>query len=189
MSHTYNDFSLNAANDITASILAASGASRFVPSYDLSFEQLAALLEFVPPAMTEIVIHQRMPLFHTEHCLPAARLSRAHRKSECGQQCQRHRLRLRDRLGEELPVATDFACRNTVYSSAVQSAARQVPQLVKLGVRTFRVELLDESPEQAARLMALYQELLAGRITPAQVERQAADALGCRVTAGTFDQE
>jgi putative protease len=58
------DFALNVANEITADLLAGAGLVRLVPSYDLNWEQLAAMLGRVPPGLFEVVIHQHMPMFH-----------------------------------------------------------------------------------------------------------------------------
>ena len=49
--------------------------ARLVPSYDLNWEQLAALVRAVDPGRFEVVIHQHMPMFHMEHCVFAAFLS------------------------------------------------------------------------------------------------------------------
>ena len=44
-----------------------------VPSYDLNWAQLAAMLGRFPAARFEAVIHQHMPMFHMEHCVFATR--------------------------------------------------------------------------------------------------------------------
>ena len=78
------DFSLNIANELTADLFAAEGLSRLTPSYDLNWEQLAAMLRPHRSGLFEIVVHQHMPMFHMEHCVFAAMLSN-------GKDC--HRLR------------------------------------------------------------------------------------------------
>src|SRR5262249_8966078 len=66
------DFSLNAANELTTDLFLSKGLARFVPSYDLNWEQFQALMGRVDPAQAEVVIHQHMPMFHNEHCVFAA---------------------------------------------------------------------------------------------------------------------
>src|SRR5439155_13797265 len=63
------DYSLNIANELTAGIFADAGLLRMVPSYDLSWPQLAAMLGRFDPIHFEAVIHQHMPMFHMEHCV------------------------------------------------------------------------------------------------------------------------
>jgi putative protease len=57
------DFALNVANELTADLLVREGLARLVPSYDLNWEQLSALLERIDPTLFEIVAHQHMPMF------------------------------------------------------------------------------------------------------------------------------
>jgi putative protease len=157
------DFSLNVANELAAETLLSRGLERFVPSYDLTWEQLQALLERVDPGRAEVVVHQHMPLFHMEHCVFAAFLSTGKDSTDCGRPCDRHRVELRDRAGMAHPVRADVGCRNTVYNAVPQSASPYVRGLLERGVRWFRLELLGEDASAARRLVRAYRELLAGR--------------------------
>src|SRR5262249_38196364 len=76
--------------------------------------------------------------------------------------CDRHRVDLRDRVGAAFPVTPDAGCRNTVYNAVPQSAAEYVSQMLGLGLRRFRVELLRETPEQVAPLVEAYRRVIAG---------------------------
>jgi putative protease len=157
------DFSLNAANELTADLLLGKGLARFVPSYDLSWEQLDALLARVDPAACEVVVHQHMPMFHMEHCVFAAFLSAGKDCTDCGRPCDRHEVRLRDWAGMEHPVKADVGCRNTVYNAVPQSASPYLARLRERGVLWFRVELLGQGPEETRRLIRGYQDVLEGR--------------------------
>src|SRR5207253_2282770 len=66
------DFSLNVANELSAELFRSQGLARLTPSYDLSWEQLTALLGRIDPGLFEVVVHQHMPMFHMEHCVFAA---------------------------------------------------------------------------------------------------------------------
>jgi putative protease len=63
-------------------------------------------------------------------------------------------------------VIVDVACRNTVFNDAAQSAALLVPDLLARGVRRFRVELVREGAVETRALLAVYGDLLAGRVSP-----------------------
>ena len=97
------DFSLNVANELTADLLMREGFARLVPSYDLNWEQFAALVRRSNPAWYEPVIHQHMPMFHMEHCVFAAFLSNGKDWRDCGRPCDRHKIELRDRVGAAFP--------------------------------------------------------------------------------------
>ena len=156
------DFALNVANELTADLLLGHGLARLVPSYDLNWEQLSAMLGRIDPGHFEVVIHQHIPMFHMEHCVYAAFLSSGKDWRDCGRPCDRHKVELRDRVGAEFPVLVDVGCRNTVYNAVAQSAAEFLPRMLALGLRHFRVELLRETPEQVGPLLEQYARVLAG---------------------------
>ena len=180
------DFSLNAANELTAGLLVRAGLSRLVPSFDLNWEQFQALVRHSDPLWYEPVIHQHMPMFHMEHCVFAAFLSAGKDHRDCGRPCDRHRVELRDRAGVSFPIHPDTGCRNTVYNAVPQSAAEYVGRMVELGIARFRVDLLREKPEQMAPLLNRYARVIAGLDDGRETWRQlrALNQLG--VTRGTL---
>ena len=180
------DFSLNVANDLTAEWIRSKGVARFVPSYDLNWEQLQALLSRVDPGTAEVVVHQHMPMFHNEHCVFAAVLSSGTDATNCGRPCDRHRVSLEDRVGKRHPVRADVGCRNTVYNAVPQSASPYVPRLLELGVRWFRVELLEG---EAAPLLRPYLDLLAGRRDGRTLWRELRASGTMGVTRGPLGRE
>ncbi len=180
------DFALNVANELTADLLRRHGLTRLVPSYDLNWEQLAALVRHSDPDWYEVVVHQHMPMFHTEWCVFAGMLSTGKDWRDCGRPCDRHKVELRDRSGAEFPVLADTGCRNTVYNAVPQSAAEFLPRMLALGLRRFRVELLRESAAEVGPLLERYAAVLAGKDDGRGAWRQlrALNQLG--VTRGTL---
>jgi putative protease len=156
------DYSLNVTNELTAGLFIDSGLTLLVPGYDLNLEQLESLLERSDPGWFEVVLHQHIPMFHMEHCIYSHVLSNGKDFHDCGRPCDRHRVELRDHVGEAHPLAADVGCRNTLFNAHAQSAAPYVPRLLARGVARFRVELLRESPSEAHALLATYARVLAG---------------------------
>jgi len=181
------DFSLNVANELTASLLIREGLQRLVPSYDLNWDQFASLVKRADPAWFEPVIHQHMPMFHTEQCTFAAFLSTGTDHTNCGRPCDRHRVELRDRTGALFPLLADTGCRNTVYNSVPQSAAEYVGRMRSFGVSRFRVDLLRESPGEVGKLLDRYTRVIEGKDDGRETWRQlnALNQLG--VTRGTLN--
>ena len=129
-------------------------------------------MQAAPPEWFELTIHQHIPMFHMEHCVFCAFLSTGTDYTNCGRPCDRHDLKLRDRIGAEHPVKADAGCRNTVFSALAQTGAEYVSRFLAVGVRHFRIEFLNEPPNQVARTIGKYQQLLRGEITGAQLWRE-----------------
>jgi putative protease len=173
----HGDFSLNVTNSVTARHLFEWGLDTLTAAHDLDAEQLLALLAAVSPQRLAVIVHHRIPTFHTEHCVYSHVLSNGRDHHTCGRPCERHDVSLRDRLGRIHPLIVDAGCRNTVFNGEVQSAASLVPVLLARGVRRFRLEFVRESQEEAAAVLAAYGDLLARRTTPERL-LQRIDAIG-----------
>lgn len=181
------DFSLNAANELTAQLLRQRGAARVTASFDLNREQLMDLVAAVPRGWLEVVLHQQMPMFHMEHCVFCAVLSPGANHTNCGRPCDRHDVQLRDREGMLHPLKADVGCRNTLYNAVPQSAAETVPALIERGVADFRLELLNESAAEVATVVDLYRDLLADRVTGREVWSRLRAANRVGVTRGPLE--
>ncbi len=167
------DFSLNVANPLTAEYyLKRYGLERVTASYDLNVAQLEALLQGAPPAWFDITLHQHMPMFHMEHCVFCAFLSSGTDYRNCGRPCDRHDVRLRDRVGAEHPLKADAGCRTTVYNSRAQTGAEFADRLLALGARSFRIEFLNEEADELTRTVGRYRQLLRGEISGAELWRE-----------------
>jgi putative protease len=184
------DYSLNVANRLAADYFKNQfGLERVTASYDLNFQQLEALLSAAPPEWFEVTIHQHMPMFHMEHCVFCAFLSNGTDFRNCGRPCDVHDVRLRDRVGAEHPLKADVGCRNTVFNSLAQTGAEYVARMIELGVRHFRVEFLNETPEQVTETISKYRRLLRGEITGAQLWRELKLMNQLGVTRGQMGHE
>jgi putative protease len=183
------DYSLNIANELTAKIFADAGLVRMVPSYDLNWNQLRAVLGRFSPAAFEVVVHQHMPMFHMEHCVFAHTLSSGKDYRDCGRPCDRHQVDLKDRVGQPHPLIPDVGCRNTVYNAQAQSAAIYIPRMRELGLRHFRVEMLREKPQEVGPLMSRYADVLLGKSEARATIRSLHVLEQLGVTSGTLDRE
>jgi putative protease len=183
------DFSLNVANPLSARhFMERHGLERLTASYDLNAIQLEALIRSAPPHWFEVTIHQHMPMFHMEHCVFCAFLSKGTDYTNCGRPCDHHDVKLRDRVGAEHPLKADAGCRNTVFNALAQTGAEYVASLLNLGVRWFRVEFVGETPDQVVKTLAVYRRLLRGEITGADVWRELKVRNQLGVTRGQMER-
>ena len=159
------DFSLNVANALTAWELLEYGCSRVTASYDLGAGAITELLDTLGNQLAqdiEIVAHAHLPIFHTEHCVFARFLSNGNSYLDCGHACTRHNVHLRDETGKDNLVLADMGCRNTVFSAEAQSGAHSLQEWAAAGARHFRIELVDESAEDAKVIVRGYRNVLDG---------------------------
>ncbi len=181
------DFALNIANPLAADYFYQNYTlERLTASYDLNIDQLTSLIRSCPREWFEVTIHQHMPMFHMEHCVFCAFLSEGTDYTNCGRPCDRHQVKLRDRIGTEHILQADAGCRNTVYNGVAQTGAEYIHRLIELGAYNFRLEFVNETPEEVSQTIGYYQQLLGGQISGAELwqELKLINQLG--VTRGSL---
>jgi len=183
----HGDFSLNVANPLTARFFMERGLQQLTVSYDLSVKEVLSLLRHGPASRFELTIHQHMPMFHMEHCVFAAFLSDGTDYTNCGRPCDRHVVKLRDRVGSEHLLKADVGCRNTLFNARAQTGAQYAQALLSAGLRRFRIEFLVENHSEARQLICLYRQLLRGEILGEEVWRELKVNLQLGVTKGSLE--
>ena len=165
----HGDFSLNVTNSLTAMHLLALGLDTVTASFDLDEVQLVAMLAAVPQGRVAVVVHHRIPTFHTEHCIYSHLLSNGRDFHSCGRPCERHQLAVKDHLQRQHPVIVDVGCRNTIFHHEPQQAAEALPRLLASGVRRLRVEFVREIRSETAAVLQAWQLRLDGKLDAAQL--------------------
>jgi len=166
------DFSLNVANALSAQYFMDREVERVTASYDLNIDQLTNLLKSAPAEWFEVTLHQHMPMFHMEHCVFCAFLSDGTDYRDCGRPCDKHEVKLKDRVGAQHPLKADAGCRNTVFNAMAQTGAEFFERLTEAGARRFRVEFLNETPEEVRTTIAQYRKLLRGETSGSKLWRE-----------------
>jgi putative protease len=180
------DFSLNAANALTAEELLAMGLARLTPTHDLNAAQVAALARRMGGGSIEVVAYQHLPVFHTEHCVFCRFLSTGTSYKDCGRPCEEHRVALRDDAGRAHPVVADVGCRNTVFGAEAQEASQHLDAWRESGIRQFRLEFAHETAEQVALVARAFEEALAGLKSPRELAMTLRRAAPEGVTQGSL---
>jgi putative protease len=163
------DFSLNAANHLTAEAYLAMGLDRLTPTHDLNAEQIATLARELQPGRIEAVAYHHLPVFHTEHCVFCRFLSTGTSYRDCGRPCEKHVVALRDQNGRAHPVLADVGCRNTVFGAEAQQAGQHLALWRRAGIHHFRLEFAHEIGEQVEQVTRAFQSALAGSLSGAQL--------------------
>jgi putative protease len=180
------DFSLNAANELTAAELLGLGLEKLTPAHDLNAAQITGLARKAGADRIEVVAYHHLPVFHTEHCVFCRFLSTGTSYRDCGRPCETHRVALRDTAGRAHPLIADVGCRNTVFGAEAQQAGAHLAEWLEAGIRDFRLEFAHESGEQVAKVTHAFEDVLSGRRKAAELARVLARIAPGGVTEGSL---
>lgn len=182
----HGDFSLNAANVLTAQTFLGLGIERLTPTYDLNAAQVAQLATAVGPQNFEVVAYQHLPVFHTEHCVFCRFLSTGTSYKDCGHPCETHKVALRDGNGREHPVLADVGCRNTVFGAEAQDASPHLDAWRAAGIVHYRLEFVHERAEQVTQITRLFTQTIQGRMDSAELTQRLTKVAPQGVTEGSL---
>ncbi|MBV8731810.1 MAG: U32 family peptidase [Acidobacteriia bacterium] len=180
------DFSLNAANTLSAEMYLEQGLERLTPTHDLNAEQIARLAATVGPAYIEAIAYQHLPVFYTEHCVFCRFLSTGTTHRDCGRPCERHRVALRDAEGRAHPVVADVGCRNTVFGAEAQEASVHLELWRRAGIAHYRLEFVHEPARQVQAVIAAFQAYLRKETDGAELHEELKRFAPAGVTEGSL---
>ena len=180
------DFSLNAANILTADLLLRSGLQRLTLTHDLNAEQIAHLAERIGGSRLEAIVYHHLPVFHTEHCVFCRFLSTGTSYKDCGRPCERHHVALRDTHGRAHPVIADVGCRNTVFGAEAQEVSKYLDRWHAAGIAHYRIEFVHETAAQITAVTEAFRAYLQEEIDAAELGRRWQQSAPQGVTEGSF---
>ena len=152
------DFPLNIFNSAAVAFFSDQGFAGLTLSPELTFLQIGNIRERTA-ANLECLVHGRVPLMISEHCIVGSRLG-GRVCGECQSACRQRRHWLRDRKGERFPVVSDQFGRMHILNAKELSMLPHVAQLISLGVNRLRVEAKAEEPVRLGRIVGLYRRLI-----------------------------
>lgn len=150
------DFTFNVTNHLSLAQLALDGVERVTLSEELSGDQIAAMLErAAPPTALTVYGHQRAMV--SAYC--PFRADKA-----CGS-CSLEGAFLEDEKGFRFPLKRAYGCRMKVLNSRPLDLARQMAQIITLGLDQVRLRMTLESPEEVQRTIGRFEAAIAGQPT------------------------
>ena len=180
------DFSLNAANVVSANCYLGMGLKSITPTYDLDASQIEQLAQWVDPDRLEVISYSHLPVFHTEHCVFCRFMSDGTDNTNCGHPCEKHRVALRDASGREHPVMADVGCRNTVFGAEAQVSPKSISVWQAVGIADYRLEFVHETPQQVGKISEIFRAALLGDMSCDQVGAALNSESPAGVTEGSL---
>jgi putative protease len=180
------DYATNVFNSHTAAEVFRLGATRVVPSVELTTREMATLVEPWNGAGFETLVYGRPEGMTIEHCVLSAAFDRE--PTTCRDLCvKKHTdVRLTDPTGYTFAVATDSACRNRLLHSRPIEASEFLPDLWLAGIRGYHL-VFNVPGDPVARIVAAYRaavDKLAG--LPTESGPTARELVGTAFTRGHF---
>ena len=150
------DSPLNIFNSHTFSLLLQEGAQMAVISPELTLEELKGIASCGP---AECIVHGRLELMESEHCLVGGLLGKD--KGQCGAPCRSGNFTLVDEKNYEFPLILDYQCRMHLLNSRSLCMLEYVPAFLESGVSSLRIETLGmENAEEIKRVTLAYRKAI-----------------------------
>ncbi len=150
------DSPLNIFNSHTSALLLHEGAQMVVISPELTLEELKSVASYGP---AECIVHGRLELMESEHCLTGGLLGDS--KGQCSAPCRSGKFTLVDEKNYEFPLLMDYECRMHILNSRSLCMLEYVPEILESGISSLRVETLGmESPDEIRRVTQAYRNAI-----------------------------
>ncbi|RDV82464.1 peptidase U32 [Ammonifex thiophilus] len=173
------DWYLHPFNRQALILWAEEGAEGVTLSPELNLQQVKKLAESAPLPL-EVLVHGRLPVMVSEHCVVGSVLGGMGLKRPCSIPCLGRRFALRDRLGLLFPLYPDYNCRTHLFNSQELVMLAHLPQLLAAGVAGLRLEMRTAEAEEVYRVTAAYRRVLDACLSgkPVAAEEQEEALLG-----------
>ncbi|SMP43066.1 U32 family peptidase [Anoxynatronum buryatiense] len=152
------DFNLNVVNDSTVGFLEARSFQRITLSPELNLSQIREM--DLKPQRTEMLVYGGVPVMAMKHCVMAAVMDKP---LHC-HMCRQADYALVDRKNEVFPIVRRPHCQTEIMNSKKLLLLEDLPTLVEAGVGFFRLNFMEETPEQVKALVNLHRRGLKGEV-------------------------
>ncbi len=152
------------ANYLTAETLCEMGASRVVLARELTLDEITVLHEKVPRELEiEAFVHGSMCVSFSGRCLLSNYMTgRDSNRGDCSQPCRwKYALMEEKRPGEYFPIFEDKYGAH-ILNSRDMCMISHIPELVKAGVTSFKIEGRAKSPYYVAVVTNAYRAAIDG---------------------------
>ena len=176
------DSPLNVFNSCTFALLLHEGAQMAVISPELTLEELKSIASYGP---AECIVHGRLELMESEHCLTGGLLG--NNKGQCSAPCRSGKFTLVDEKNYEFPLLMDYECRMHLLNSRSLCMLEYVSEIIESGVSSLRVETLGmENPDEIRRVTQAYRDAIDAYLEAGKKRYENCENLGKGFTKGHY---
>lgn len=154
------DMNLNVINDLSYDYYKKQGIERITLSQELTLGQMASMN--LVPRQTEVIGYGALPVMAMKHCIVTTVLGQP---QSCNL-CHRSRYSLVDRLDEHFPIRRSIGCFTEIYNSKTLMIVEDHEKLCKAGIGYFRLNFLDETPQELEQVVDFHHQLRNGSLQP-----------------------
>ncbi len=165
------DYTLNVFNSFTADRLSRWGLSQLTLSPELTFQQIAGLHL---PVAGECLVHGRIPLMVSEHCVLGALMGGRTADNRCSQPCEVTRVGLRDRMDMVFPVETDQFCRMHIHNPKELCLIDDLKRFRNMKIEWLRILAREKDAAEVARVVGVYRQVLDGEADGEKMKKELA---------------
>ena len=167
-----SDYSLISFNGMTLEALEKLGVKQATLSPELNLGGLLPIVKKAP-IRTECIVHGRLELMVSEYCVLGSFLGGIGQNGNeaCSMPCKSGRYFLKDRKGEQFPVANDQYCHMHLLNGKTLSLLPEIVKLADSGISAVRIEAKAIEPKYIGELVSAYRDYLrrGSELTPEEI--------------------
>ncbi|MGE5380267.1 MAG: DUF3656 domain-containing U32 family peptidase [Methylocystaceae bacterium] len=163
------DYTLNGFNEQTVGYLLDQGLDTVCVSLELNMQQLKPLMAHFPGRL-ECVVHGDIPIMTSRFCLLGYTADK-NSCQRCPRPCIQDEYQLVDRKGYQFPIKTDTYGRFQLFNSRTLCVIEEIPELVRNGIGSVRLQLSLAAPEAVYEITQIYRQVLNRKLGTTEIIR------------------
>lgn len=154
------DYNLNVVNDLAYNFYLHNNFARVSLSPELNLSQISAMN--IVPDKTEILGYGYLPVMVMKHCVISTTLNK---HKNCGL-CLQDSYSIIDKMNESFKIIRRYQCGTEIHNSKKLMLLEYLRTLESEGVGYFRLNFVDETPDEIELVVDLHRKYFPSKLTP-----------------------
>ncbi len=144
------DSPFNVFNKSSLDLWTEQGANMIVLSPELTLDEIWKIAPF---GNTECIVHGRLELMESEHCIVGGMY-----ESACPEPCKENDFEIVDEKRYTFPIKMDSDCRMHILNSKVLCMLDDIPKIIESGVSSIRIDAKSIDDEDVETIVRSYRD-------------------------------